>query len=247
MKFLNDNTEQVLLGSILLDNNSYDDAVQIISADDFALDSHQRIFSRISHILADSRVVDLVTLGAELRSSGELDAIGGASYLASLLDGLPRKLAVKPYAEIVRERSKIRSLGRTAERLSAAAQDATASSEELIVALEEELLNLRDGSSHGETSVSGELVPLLDRMQAERKRSTALLGLSYGLEEADLITRGLQDGEITILAAQSGVGKSVLMAQAILLLSLLFGISRETLYSYLRTGLPERLSDRLAA
>ena len=75
--------EKTILGAILLDNAAHSEAAEKIEADDFSLDSHRRIFLRMTELMNEQRAVDIVTLAAELDRYKERDAIGGVAYLAS--------------------------------------------------------------------------------------------------------------------------------------------------------------------
>ena len=78
--------------------------------EDFALDSHQRIFARMGELIDASRAVDSFTLYEELSRRKEVEAVGGAAYLASLTEGLPRRLSIEDYVRIVKDKSLLRQL-----------------------------------------------------------------------------------------------------------------------------------------
>ena len=83
--------EKTILGAILLDNAAHSEAAEKLEADDFSLDSHRRIFLRMSELMNEQRAVDIVTLSHELGRYKEVEAVGGVAYLASLTEGLPRR------------------------------------------------------------------------------------------------------------------------------------------------------------
>src|ERR1700733_397776 len=83
--------ERSILGAILLDNHSYNEAAEKLRAEDFSLDPHRRIYSRMSELVDARRAVDIVTLAEELARRKEVEAVGGVAYLASLTEGLPRR------------------------------------------------------------------------------------------------------------------------------------------------------------
>ena len=87
----NVDAEKTILGAILLDNAAHSEAAEKIEADDFSLDSHRRIYLRISELMDAQRAVDIVTLANELTRNKEIEAVGGVAYLASLTEGLPRR------------------------------------------------------------------------------------------------------------------------------------------------------------
>ncbi len=83
--------ERSILGAILLDNNLQNEALSTLKAEHFFLDAHRRIYQRIADLSETNRPIDIVTLTEELLRYKELDAVGGAGYLASLTDGVPRR------------------------------------------------------------------------------------------------------------------------------------------------------------
>ena len=123
----NQQAEQVILGAILLDNALYVHA-QTLEADDFSLDSNRRIYLRMAELLSVSVAVDLVTLSELLRASKELAEVGGVAYLASLTEGLPRRLEISEYVRIVKEKSQLRKLLSLSEQIQAQVYDQQVSS-----------------------------------------------------------------------------------------------------------------------
>src|SRR3972149_11840352 len=102
--------ERSVLGAILLDNSAYNQAASVLIPDDFYLDSHRRIYQRIMDLSDRSRPADLVTISEELMRNNELEAVGGAAYVSSLTDGLPRLSNIEHYAKIVKDKSLLRRL-----------------------------------------------------------------------------------------------------------------------------------------
>ena len=82
--------ERAVLGTILLDNNLFDQASTMLTREDFYLGGHRKIFSKMSALSSDSRAIDSLTLREELERDRDLESVGGATYIASLLDGVPR-------------------------------------------------------------------------------------------------------------------------------------------------------------
>src|SRR5580658_10431896 len=83
----NVDAEKTILGAILLDNAAHAEASEVLKTDDFSLDSHRRIFLRISELIDTGRAVDIVTLSNELARYKEIESVGGVAYLASLTEG----------------------------------------------------------------------------------------------------------------------------------------------------------------
>src|SRR5664279_6194152 len=102
--------ERSILGAILLDNLAFNEAAEKIRAEDFSLDSHRRIYTRMAELIDAGRAVDIVTLSDELARRKEVEAIGGVAYLASLTEGLPRRISIEEYVRIVKDKSLLRQL-----------------------------------------------------------------------------------------------------------------------------------------
>ena len=97
-----------ILGAILLNNGHYQEAAGRIEAADFSLDSHRRVFLRMGELMTEGKRVDIVTLAEQLQRNKELSVIGGVAWLASLTEGLPRRLSIEDYVRIVKDKSLLR-------------------------------------------------------------------------------------------------------------------------------------------
>src|SRR5687767_15581108 len=102
--------ERSVLGAILVHNDAFNLAAQVIDSSDFYRDAHRRIFERMVQLNERNQAIDFVTLKEELGRAGEIDEVGGPSYVAALADGVPRATNVEYYARIVKEKSTLRSL-----------------------------------------------------------------------------------------------------------------------------------------
>ena len=105
----NIDAEKTILGAILLDNTAHSEAAEKLKEDDFSLESHRRIFQRMSELMDAQKAVDIVTL-CEKMGQQEVKEIGGTAYLASLTEGLPRRLRVAEYTAIMQEKAKLRRI-----------------------------------------------------------------------------------------------------------------------------------------
>src|SRR6476646_11551320 len=102
--------ERSVLGAVLLDNNALNTAIEHLRPEDFFLDQHRRVFIQMIALSEAQQAIDLITLSEELHRRGDLEAAGGAPYLASLTDGMPRVSNVEHYARIVNEKAVLRNL-----------------------------------------------------------------------------------------------------------------------------------------
>ena len=116
--------ERSVLGAILLDNEVFNTAISIVTSAAFFRDAHRRIFERMTVLVERRSAIDFVILREELERAGELEEVGGAAYLASLVDGVPRATNVEYYARIVKEKATLRSLIYAANKIVANAYEA---------------------------------------------------------------------------------------------------------------------------
>src|ERR1051325_8697887 len=115
--------ERSVLGAILLHNEAFNLAAEVIDANDFFRDAHRRIFDKMVALSERGDAIDLVTLKEELGRSGDLDEVGGPAYIAALVDGVPRSTNVEHYARIIKEKSTLRNqIGRAHKILATAYQ-----------------------------------------------------------------------------------------------------------------------------
>ena len=115
--------ERSILGAILLDNSALNTAIESIKPEDFFLPQHRQVFNQMIALGEAQQAIDLVTLTEELHRRGELESSGGAPYLASLADGVPRVSNVEHYARIVKEKAMLRNLIHTTHNIQQKAFD----------------------------------------------------------------------------------------------------------------------------
>ncbi len=116
--------ERSVLGAILLHNDAFNLAAEVIDSRDFFRDAHRRIFDKMVKLVERGDAIDLVTLKEELGRSGELDEVGGPAYIAALVDGVPRSTNVEHYARIIKEKATLRNLIFSANKILATAYEA---------------------------------------------------------------------------------------------------------------------------
>ena len=202
--------ERSILGAILLDNHAFNEAAEKLRAEDFALDSHQRIFARMAELIDAGRAVDIVTLAEELGRRKEVEAVGGVAYLASLTEGLPRRLSIEEYVRIVKDKSLLRQLIQICSESISRAADQSEEALEVLNAAESSLLEVTEkGITRGFAGIP-EIVRdsfgTIDNLFKEGHREVT--GLATYFDEFDRMTSGLQNSELTIIAARPSMGKT---------------------------------------
>jgi replicative DNA helicase len=201
--------ERAILGAVLLNNAHYHEAAGRIEAGDFSLDSHSRIFLRMGELLQGEQSVDIVTLAEQLQRSKELSTIGGAAYLASLTEGLPRRPSIEDYVRIVKDKSLLRQAMVEGERVTVRAGDQAEPAEQVLAAAESAFRRIAGQSIVGGlTSIADyvqETFPVIDRIFDQSARAS---GVRSGFWRLDQLTSGFQPKELTILGARPSIGKT---------------------------------------
>lgn len=214
--------ELAILGTLLIENDTYFDAIGDLSTEDFSLDSHRIIFGAIASIMDGLEEgvhhADIVTLSHVLRKRGELGSVGGQAYLAGLTEGIPRRLNIEEHVKIVREKAKLRLLMEVGKGLYQSAEAQGINSSILIEGVQERLIRSvadekSDAISAAEVVGAIEAAILSKRNQNLEKTA---LDMTWGIEDLDKKTKGIYGGELTILAADSGSGKTQAMMQMVL-------------------------------
>ncbi len=205
----NADAERTILGAILLDNTMLAEAQEKLTSEDFSLDSHRRVFQRMSELSAEGHAIDLVTLSEMLGRYKEVESVGGVAYLASLTEGLPRRPILEEYIRIVKDKSLLRQLMLICSAAIARAADQSESALDVLNAAESQLLEVGEkGISKGlaslEEIVSGSFGSIDNLYQQARE----ITGLATHYTEFDKMTSGLQKGELVIIAARPSMGKT---------------------------------------
>src|SRR5438876_11558414 len=134
--------ERSILGAILLDNLAYNQAAEHLRPEDFSLDSHRRIYSRMMDLAESSRPIDMITLIEELDRRRELEAVGDVGYVSGLVDGVPDRPSIEHYIKIVRDKALLRGLIHAANSAIARASDQSDPAEEVLNDVEAAILQL---------------------------------------------------------------------------------------------------------
>jgi replicative DNA helicase len=207
----NVDAEKTILGAILLDNAAHAEAAEKLEPEDFSLDSHRRIFQRMSELIDSERAVDIVTLANELARYKEVESVGGVAYLASLTEGLPRRPVIEEYIRIVKDKSLLRKLMGICSAAIARAADQSETALEVIGAAEADLLKVSEkGVGQGFQSLHSIVENSFGSIDNLYKQSREVTGLATDFIEFDRMTSGLQKGELIIIAARPSMGKTAL-------------------------------------
>ncbi len=202
-------SEVAILGAMLLDSVAISDATAKLRSEDFALDSHRRIYQAMLDMAAVGQAIDIITVRDTLSKKKELDAIGGPSYLAYLTEGIPRNLNVEAYVRIVKDKSLLRQLmaifSEGASRAADQGEDATS----VLGDVEARLADVADSAIQRGFSNIGEIVAnSFGSIDALYEQGREITGLATHYIEFDRMTSGLQESELIIIAARPSMGKT---------------------------------------
>jgi replicative DNA helicase len=203
--------EQSVLGAILVHNDAFNEAVQVIDAQDFYRDAHRRIFNGMVALNERHQAIDFVTLKEELSRGGDLDEVGGPAYVASLADGVPRATNVEYYARIVKEKSTLRNLIYAANKILTNAYEAEQESDLILDEAESAIFSVADDR------LKAGFVPMRDlvkesfpKIELLFEQQRLISGVPTGFVDLDSMTRGFQPGDLIIIAARPSMGKTSL-------------------------------------
>jgi replicative DNA helicase len=204
--------ERSVLGAILIDNESFNIAASVIDARAFFRDAHRRIFDRMVALAERSQPIDLVTLKEELERSGEVEEVGGPAYIASLVDGVPRATNVEYYAKIVKEKSTLRSLIFSANKILSNAYEADQEADLILDEAESAIFAVAEDRIKSGFVAMRELVKeSFPKIEQLFEHKSFITGVATGYTEIDKMTRGFQRGDLIIVAARPSMGKTSLV------------------------------------
>ncbi|HAP32668.1 MAG TPA: replicative DNA helicase [Firmicutes bacterium] len=203
--------EQSLLGSILIDRDALLEAAEIMQAEDFYREAHQFIYQEIMRLTNKGEPVDLVTVCAALENKSLLIKAGGAAYIASLASMTPTAAHVAHYAAIVREKSLLRRLIRTATDIVGKSYGYVENVEEFLDEMEQAIYEVaRSRESKGFIHLQHALEQTFEKLERLYEQKSGVTGIPTGFPDLDNLTSGLQPSDLIIIAARPGMGKTTL-------------------------------------
>jgi replicative DNA helicase len=201
--------EKSVLGAVLISNEAFNHAAELIDTRDFFRDAHRRIFEKMVALSERGTAIDFITLKEELARAGELDEVGGPAYIASLADGVPRSANVEYYARIVKEKSTLRSLIHSATKILVEAYEAEQEPDLLLDEAERAIFAI------AEDRIREGFVPLRDLVQSSfttieklQQHKGLVTGVPTGFVDLDQMTSGLQPSDLVLVAARPSMGKT---------------------------------------
>lgn len=207
----NTEAEQCLLGCLMLDKNAIVKVADFIAPQDFYKDIHKDIFSAMADLFSKMEPIDIISVSARLKEKGQLDHIGGYSYLTSLINTVPTATHVANYAKLVREKKVLRDLIEASHEIGLDAFDESQDVDTLLDRAEKTVFSI------GQRSLRQTFVPIkeilgetFERIDQLSKHQSLYRGVPTGFTKLDNMLSGLQRSDLVILAARPSMGKSSL-------------------------------------
>ncbi len=203
--------EQSVLGAILLDNASLAKAMEVLSEEDFYRTAHRRVYMGMLDLSEHGEVIDQITLTEHLKTKGELEAVGGAAYLAELVQIIPTAANIRYHCKIVREKALLRNLISTSTEVIARGYEGAIQADDLLDFAERSVFSLAQGKLGRSFTPLGHIIKesldLVDRLSKRQERVT---GIPTGFAKLDDLTAGLQGSDLVVIAGRPSMGKTSL-------------------------------------
>jgi replicative DNA helicase len=203
--------EQSILSAILIDNNVLLDVIEVLAAEDFYKSAHQKIYTAIIDLFDKGEPVDLVMLANNLDESGHLEEVGGASYLARLVDTVPMAVNALHYAKIVRDKASLRRLIEKSNAIAKRCFKDEGNVDEVIDYAETAIYKISEKKSKQSFYPLSKLILRnIETLEEKQGNRSLVTGVPMGFTLLDNLTSGLQNADLIILAARPSMGKTAL-------------------------------------
>jgi len=201
--------EESIISAILIDNNTLIDILDVLSADDFYKTAHKLIFSAVEALYAKSEPVDLVTLSNMLRENDQLEKIGGAAYLARLVDAVPMAVNAHHYARIIHDKAILRRLIEESNNIANRCFEDRGDVDSVIELAQSSIFSLSEGKNRPAFAPISKIIETnIDQLEERQGNRALVTGITTGFAKLDNLTSGLQNSDLIILAARPAMGKT---------------------------------------
>ena len=203
--------EESILSAILIDNHTLLDVLEILAAEDFYKSAHQLIYAAITELFDRNEPVDLITLSNHLKEKNQIDKIGGASYLAELVDSVPMAVNARHYADIVHGKACLRRLIEKSNIITRRCFEDQGNVDEVVDFAEAAIFEVSENRSHQSYYPLSKMIEdNIDALEERQGNRSLITGVPTGFTLFDHKTSGLQNSDLIIVAARPGMGKTAL-------------------------------------
>ena len=201
--------EQSILGAILIDNDALPKTLEILDSEDFYKQSHRKIFNVMTELFEKSEPIDMITLTDDLKRRDEMEAVGGISYLSSLVNMIPTAANVKYHSKIVREKALLRGLLRSATEIAGRVYEDNLDAEELVDYAERSIFDISDKRIKASFVTLKEVIKdsfeMIERLYDKKE---TVSGVPSGFRDLDDLTTGFQKGDLIVVGGRPSMGKT---------------------------------------
>ena len=206
--------EQSLLGGLLIDNEALDKVADVMSEIDFYRHDHRLIYQHIAKVIEANQPADIITVGESLEKSDELKNVGGIAYLGMLAENTPTAANIRGYAQIIRERSIMRSLALVGSDIAASAYSPQGrDAQQLLDESEAKIFQIAESGKRdniGFTDIQHLLPHVVESVEQRMQNASDVTGMPTGFTDLDKMTSGLQPSDLIIIAGRPSMGKTSL-------------------------------------
>ncbi len=205
-------SEKSLVSCLIIDGNSFDSIADLkLDREDFYNPQYGQVFDAIKDLYFVGRPIDYVTVCSKLQERGKLEALGGTDFILQITDEHISAVNVADYGKAVKEKSSIRNIIRTAQRVVDSGMSFSGDTSDFIQDVEQSFFKLtNDAKSGGLNKLSVALKKNLRDLEDTSRRPGELSGLTSGFHEIDTLLMGMQPGQLIVLASRPGMGKTSL-------------------------------------
>lgn len=203
--------EKTVLGGILVNNKNLNVVLSIITPEDFYKESHRLVLGRIITLVDKGLPVDLLSVTEELNREGRLDEVGGASYVSSLMDGVPKSLNIEYHTQIIKEKALLRRLILSSAKTISRSYDQKEDADQILDEAQAGIIQVAEQRIQQGFILLGSLTsPAIEMIQDFRERKEAVTGVPAGFRDLDALTAGFHQSEFVVVAARPSMGKTAL-------------------------------------
>lgn len=198
-----------VLGGMFIDPEAIVKAIEVVDDSMFFREGHRRLYRAMIKLWEQGEVVDSVTLSEQLKTTGDYESVGGAPYLAQLLDAVPTAANVEYHARIVREKALLRRLIEAATGIIQATYESGGEVDELLDEAEQKIFQIAQSHERkGFVWIKELLWPAMEQIEQLSQNSSPITGVPTGFGDLDNMTAGFQKGDLIIVAARPSMGKT---------------------------------------
>jgi replicative DNA helicase len=206
------NAEAAVLSAVMVDPLALDKVCEFLKAEHFYSEAHRRIFEACIELAAEGKPVDLVQVATWLRDRERLAQVGGIAYMTEVLNAAPAVAHVAAYGKTIHEKWRVRSLILACQRVTAQGYSGYGDPQQFIDSAEQAVYDIaRTRESSSVRTLKEVMRETFERIDKANARGARITGTPTGFDRYDRITSGLHDGELTIVAARPGMGKTSLV------------------------------------